>query len=88
MGAIDNFPGQGAGVSAPAERFRTITPDTDEDLAEIPKFLYIGATAGTVICRDKDGNDCAFYAAAGQKLEVRPVRILATSTANPIIGAF
>lgn len=88
MGAVDNFPGQGAGVSAPSDRFLVITPDDDNDLAEIPKFLYIGASAGTVVCRDKSGNQATFHGAAGQKLEIRPVRILESSTATTIIGCY
>ena len=87
--ASDNFPGQSSGaVSAPSDRFAVLTPDDDNDLAEVPKFIAIGATGGVLAVHDRDGNVVSFEVAAGQVLPIRPYRLLEATTAEPVIACY
>lgn len=87
--AKDSYPGTDEILSAPASRFEEVTPDDSNDLDEVPKYLYIGATAGDVVLVDKDGNEATFRGEAGQQILVRPRRVKATgTTASPIIACY
>jgi hypothetical protein len=88
-GQIDNYPGTDKSLSGPSRRFATITPHDTNALAELPKYLYVGATAGAVAIIDHDGNTVTLYAAAGQPLYVRPNIVKSTgTTATPIIACY
>lgn len=87
--AKDGFAGQDGGLIAPAHRWVAITPDDDNDLAEVPKALAIGATGGALVCRGADGVDATFYVDPGQVLPIRPHRVLDSGTdATPIIALY
>lgn len=86
--AEDKFQGQGQSLNSIGKRFRPITPDDDLDLEEIPKYLLVGETAGTIVCIDQDGNTSTAYGGEGQLVALRPTRILESSTASEIIGVF
>jgi hypothetical protein len=64
----------------------TLTPHAANLLEFKPVAVCCGATGGTIVAIDADGNQATFTVAAGQVLRIRPVRILATSTATPLIG--
>lgn len=89
--AIDNFPGQAAGLSAPAHRWAVLTPSDSVDLAEVPKFLLIGhdggagPAAGNLVARGPDGVSATFRVAPGVELRIRPHRIMATGTTAGLV---
>lgn len=87
--SVDNFPGLQSSISAPAHSWAVVTPSDSADVAVIPKFIMVGATGGTVTCLGSDGVSATFTAAAGQRLDIRPARIMATgTTATPIIACY
>ena len=68
--------------------FEEITPSDSEDLERLPKYIKVGATGGTVVMVDQNGNQVTEYAAAGQAIPARPARILATGTTATPINAY
>lgn len=87
MAQEDKFEGHAKSRESPGEEWAVITPHDTDKLAFLPKFLYIGATAGTVTVKSRSGVQATFHAAAGQRLDIRPDVIMATgTTATPIIA--
>lgn len=80
----DEYPGQSASLAAPSSSFAVVVPDDDNDLAVLPKFLFIGATGGALVVHDKDGNTVTFNVAPGQKVPIRPRRVLEATEATVI----
>jgi len=68
-----------------------ITPNTDNDLAVIPRALYVGVTGDLIVAiispvTNTRANVTFTAVPAGALLPIRPVRVLATSTASAIVG--
>lgn len=82
--AKDDFPGLATALDAPAHRWLTVTPSDSADLpGGAPKCIHIGGgavTEGSIVCRDKDGNNSTFFGKQGDFLPIRPHRILSTGT--------
>lgn len=81
----DNFKNAGMGIIAPATRHFAITPSNTVDLANTPRALYC-QTSGTVAVRDSAGVDVTYTVTAGQVLDFRAVRVLATGTTATVVG--
>jgi hypothetical protein len=78
MAAPDDFQGF-ADIHSNPETFAVVVPSDAADLAKKPKALYFGA-AGDVALEGDDGVAATFTVIAGQTLNVRPSRVLATGT--------
>lgn len=78
---LDRYQSAKDALSAPSHRGAVITPDDDNDLEELPKYLYIGETAGALVLRGSDDEDVTFFTTAGQILLFRPKRVLETGSA-------
>lgn len=85
--ALDRMQGLELALNTPAHRGLTITPDNDADLAEVPKYIKIGATGGTLKMHGNDGVAFTLTVVAGEKVEFRPHRIYATGTTATTITA-
>lgn len=85
--AKDSYPGQG-GLLSPSDDFAVVTPDDDANLERLPKYLVIGATGGALVMHNRAGDVITFEVAAGQKVEVRPHRVLEATVATPIIAVY
>ncbi len=74
------------GTSAPAHRFRAVTP---HDTEEVPQFraLYIG-TGGDVRVINADGDDEVFKAPDGAVVPVEGVIVHTDTTADHIIALY
>ena len=84
----DSFTTHGDSLSAPARAPFAVTPHDTNELATIPKALYIG-TGGNVVLRGVGGAaDVTFKNVAnGQTLDVRAQYVRATgTTAADIVG--
>lgn len=85
----DDYQGASGALNSLSTSFETITPSDGTNLAVIPRYVAVGATAGTVVCVDKDGNEITEHVEAGGLLKCRPTRIKATgTTATPIHGYY
>lgn len=86
--ATDLFQSHSDMVGAPSRAPFSVTPHDGNELAVIPKALYVG-TGGVVILRGVDGSsDVTFKNVAnGQVLDVRAQYVRATgTTATDIVG--
>lgn len=87
MAIHDDYPETEESAIGASKSWAVITPDDDNDLAFVPKYIEVGATGGNVVCHDADGNAATFYFNPGEWKPIRPRRILATdTTATPIIA--
>jgi hypothetical protein len=75
----DEFQGYQPGLTSPARRWFEITKDDDNDLATVPRSLWVGG-AGTLVIRGDDGVEASFTVAAGSILPFRAVRVMDTGT--------
>jgi hypothetical protein len=78
------FPSNRAGTS-PATQAFAITPDTDNDLALWARSLYVG-TAGDLVVIPADGTASVTFVGVQGIVPVAVRRVLATSTADNIVG--
>lgn len=62
-----------------------LTPHATDPLEFMPVEIY-ATGAGTIVAIDEDGTQATFTVAANSFTKLRPVRILATSTATGLIG--
>lgn len=65
-------------LTAQAESWASVTPDDDNDLAEVPKALFVG-TAGDLALVGSDGVEVTFKVAVGYH-PLRPRRVKDTNT--------
>src|SRR5690606_28254388 len=86
--AIDRFQGLEHALNAPSHRWLEVTPSNDADLEEVPKFIKIGGTGGTVRMHGNDGVAVTFTVSAGEKLECRPWRVYATGTDVDVFACY
>ena len=85
----DNFQGAADALNAVSDQGIVITPNDDNDLDEVPKYLYIGATGGALSMIGRNGETVVFWTVPGQIVAFRPHRILETNTdATPIIACY
>lgn len=68
-----------------------ITPDTNNDLAVTPRALYVGGVGDVAVrivnpTTNAPGTVTFVGVAAGTILPIRPIRVLATSTASNFVG--
>ena len=72
----------------PGSTYVEITPSDANDLAAITRGIYVG-TSGDLAVHDVDGNAVTFVGlAAGVVHPLRVRRVLATSTADDIVGVY
>lgn len=79
--AINNYSGYRAELSDSAERSSAITPHDSNELAEIPKAIYVGG-AGDITMKGMGDSTTTLWAAvpAGTFIPFRPILIAATGT--------
>lgn len=82
----DKFTGHSKGLDSPADSAFAITPHDSNELAQVPRGIYVGG-AGTIIATIA-GTDITFASAqAGSILPIRPTLIKATgTTATSLVG--
>lgn len=87
MPIADRFASQGPGPDGPAVRCFAVTPDDEDDLAELVRGLYVGG-GGAVAIVDPEGATTVFAGVpSGTVLPVRARRVHATgTTATLIVG--
>jgi hypothetical protein len=85
----DTFETVATGMSGPAENAFAITPDNDNDLATVTRWLYVG-TAGHVKIDTANGDTVTLNSlAAGVLHPIRARRVYATGTAAlTIVGLY
>ncbi len=81
------------GWDDPARRAFAITPDDDQDLAYLPRAIYVGKTGDITVCFIDDENDTSPILLAGVKvgtlLPIRVRRVMATgTTSTDLVGLF
>lgn len=75
----DNFAGFAASLTSPGELHYVVTPSDSADLDPRPRALKC-LTSGNVAIRDVAGTDITYPVEAGEILEFRAVRVLASGT--------
>lgn len=81
----DNFAGFAASLTSPGEAHYLVVPSDTQDLDPRPRALKcIGA--GAVAIRDAKGTDITYPVEAGEVLEFRAVRILASGTTAVLVA--
>jgi len=78
----NNYPSGGIGLYSDAFE---VTPDDDNDLAQSPQALWIGAE-GDVALQMPSGVVTLLAVAAGTEIKIRPIRVLEATTAQNIIA--
>lgn len=81
----DNFAGFAAGLSSPGETHYVVSPSDTADLDPRPRALKCVAS-GNVAVRDVTGADVVYPVEAGDVLEFRAVRVLATGTTAVVVA--
>ncbi len=81
----DNFAGFAAGLTSPGETHYVVSPSDTADLDPRPRALKCIAS-GTVAVRDSVGTDVIYPVEAGDVLEFRAVRVLATGTSAIVVA--
>lgn len=85
----DKFQNQGDSVDLQARKLLAITPHNDNDLANVPKALFIGVGGTIAIIAVDDTASVSLTVAAGTLLPIRVKRVLVTgTTATGIVGLF
>lgn len=74
---------------APATRVVVITPDDDEDLADVPRALWIGSSGDLEVTAEGDASPVLIEGlTAGTLLPLRVKRVLESTTVDPLLGLF
>jgi len=82
----DSFADRAQGLEAPAARAFAIVPNSDTDLTQATRALYVGA-GGDLAVITLAGDSVVFAdVPSGSLLPLRVVRVLASSTAGQIVG--
>ena len=81
----DYFSRQYTALSDPARRHYIVTPSDSEDLSPRPRALKC-LIGGDVAIRDEAGTDITYPVQAGDKLEIRAVRVLLTGTTASVVA--
>ena len=82
----DFFSDFSKGLDSPADHHFLITPSDTSDIAVVPRALRVNS-AGTLVLRDKAGQDMTYTVTDGEVIVFRPTRVLATgTTATGIVG--
>lgn len=81
----DNFAGFAASLTSPGEIHYMVTPSDTSDLDPRPRALKCVA-AGNVAIRDVTGTDIVYPMEAGEVLEFRAIRVLATGTTATVVA--
>lgn len=88
LSVSDPYANTFAEVSAPADRWATVTPSDANDLDTVPKALRIGS-AGNVKLAGSDGVAVMFSVSTGEILPLRARRVHATgTTATGIVALY
>lgn len=63
-----------------------ITPDDDNDLPHVPKFVHCASEeGGSFVAIGDDGEEGTFYINPGQMLDIRPKRIKSTGLTEGLV---
>jgi len=75
---------------ASATRVVVIVPDDDEDLADVPRALWIGGSGDLEVIAEGDTAPAVLIEGltAGTLLPLRVKRVLEGTTASPVLGMF
>lgn len=89
MSAVDKFDANAVGMTGPAENAFAITPHNTNELAYVPRGIYVGA-GGSIAVVLVNGDSASFAnVAAGTVLPIRAKQVLATgTTASSLIGLY
>jgi hypothetical protein len=82
---MDEFANFTKGLSSPATKHFLIQPDDTADLPVLPRVIYCEAD-GTIAVRDDSGVTLSYTMMAGDRLDFRGVRVLATGTTGTYYG--
>ena len=82
---MDEFKSFTKGLTSPATKHFAIIPDDAVDLPVLPRVIYC-ETDGTLVIRDSEGVDLPYTMVAGDRLDFRGVRVLATGTTGTFYG--
>lgn len=78
--ATDNFVGPAESVMPPARRLVAVTPDDDNDLAEISRAISVGADGDLEVIAADDTAAVVVAVKAGTLYPLRAKRVLSGST--------
>ena len=81
----DPFEGHSTGLTSPAVRHFLIAPSNTVNLPVRPRLIYCAA-AGTIVIRDELDVDLPYTCEAGDRIEFRGVRVMATGTSGTWYG--
>lgn len=81
----DNFGHSVVTLNAPATLHRAITPNDTTDLDPLPRAI-VALTSGTIALRDSAGTSITYPVLAGQVLDFRAARVLATGTTATVVA--
>ena len=81
----DNFAGFAASLTSPGEVHYVVVPSDSNDLDPRPRALKCIA-AGNVAVRDLNGTDIIYPMEAGEVLEFRAIRVLASGTTAVVVA--
>lgn len=81
--AKDDFAGQMGGLLAPTDDFELVVPDDDNDLARLPRRIWV-AESGDLVAHNRDGASITIPVLAGQDVPIRPRRVLEGTTATVV----
>lgn len=84
----DDYQHQELGINTPSSLFDVLAPDDDNDLPRRPKYILIGATGGDLVVQNAEGTVVTIEVLAGQRLDIRPKRLMEATVATPIVGCF
>ncbi|OAI25971.1 hypothetical protein A1351_15575 [Methylosinus sp. R-45379] len=83
--SVDHFNAHAQGLSSPATKHFTLVASDANDLAVIPRAVYVNV-GGVAVIRDVAGTEIAYNVNQGQVLPFRGVRLLSTGTTATLIG--
>ena len=89
MPATDLLNGYADAPTAPARRLLSITPNDNNDLPFVTKWLWVGVVGNVNIQAVGDVGPVLLTVPAGTWLPIRAARVLATgTTAGNIVGGY
>lgn len=81
----DKFGSELPSITGPGTSHFAIAPSDTEDLPVLPRVIYCQAD-GDIVIRDRAGTDLLYSMIAGDRLDFRGVRVLATGTSGTFYG--
>jgi hypothetical protein len=77
-----------AADAAPAQNFGAVTPSDSTTFTNRPRAIYVGVT-GDLVVQDESNVSITFKAVpGGTVLPIRPLRVMAATTASQIVALY